>query len=272
MNIVIFGLAKSGTTALFYKIKKALPPDVVWLFEPHAFDAATIPTGRSVIAKILPFRIVNPADAESFAHFEKQILIVRDPRDRLISRVLYNIYHAEFCDDEQKVSTLMQLLARKEAAPQTVPLLELMTVIAELNGHEFSLKDWGDTYLEHSVKRPLDFHDRHPSVFLFKYEDMIDSRLAALEEYLQLKLEHATVVDAEVNRVTRTKSYGSWRDWFTPADVASFRPLLQPYLDRYYPNADWDLNPAPAIAAEHASCYIERLVNERRALNRLQSA
>jgi hypothetical protein len=38
MKIVIFGLAKSGTTALFYKIKNSLPPDTVCLFEPRSFD------------------------------------------------------------------------------------------------------------------------------------------------------------------------------------------------------------------------------------------
>lgn len=272
MNIVIFGLAKSGTTALYYKIKQSLPPETVCLFEPHAFDAAAIPKGPDVLAKILPFRIVQPADAGSFAHFEKQILIVRDPRDRLISRLLYNVYHAEFCDDEQKVNTLRRLLERKEAESRAVSVLELMTVIAGLNGQQFSLEEWASIYRQHSIKRPLDFHEQHPAVFLYKYEDMIDGRLHELEEYLQLKLEHVTVVDAEVNRVTRTKNYGGWRNWFTPADVDDMQPVLQPYLDRYYPAADWELNPAPTISAEHASLYIERLVNERRALNQLLSA
>jgi hypothetical protein len=272
MNIVIFGLAKSGTTALYYKIKQSLPPETVCLFEPHAFDAAAIPQGLSVLAKILPFRIVHPADAGSFANFEKQILIVRDPRDRLISRLLYNVYHAEFCDDEQKVSVLRQLLERKESDSRAVPVHELMAVIAELNGQLFSLDEWANSYRQHSIKRPLDFHEQNPAVFLYKYEDMIDGRLHELEEYLQLKLEHATVVDPEVNRVTRTKTYGDWRNWFTPTDVDHMRPVLQPYLDRYYPDADWELNPAQTISAEHASLYIERLVNERRALNQLLSA
>jgi hypothetical protein len=51
MTIVIFGIARSGTSALFYKIKHALPPDTVCLFEPRSFDQSTLRKRR--IASLL---------------------------------------------------------------------------------------------------------------------------------------------------------------------------------------------------------------------------
>ena len=36
-------------------------------------------------------------------------------------------------------------------------------------------------------------------------------------------------------------------------------------LDRFYPEACWELSQAPCIPVEFSSRYVERIVNERRA-------
>ena len=69
--------------------------------------------------------------------------------------------------------------------------------------------------------------------------------------------------------MVRTKGYGSWRSWFTPEDVAVLRPMLQPYLDRYYPGADWNLDPSPKLDPAHGSVYVKRLISEQRARRNL---
>jgi len=199
MKIVIFGLARSGTTALFYKIMNALPPDTVCLFEPHSFDQRTIRKKRirslltgtrkpTVLAKVLPFRPGNPADADSFSHFEKQILTVRDARDRLISRLLYGVYHSNFYHQNHKVNAFLQLLRRKEFEPQSVPVKTLLATFAELNCENFSFDDWATSHRHHSIQKPLDLHEQHGGFFLFKYEDMVDQRLDSLKDYLELKV------------------------------------------------------------------------------------
>ena len=43
-------------------------------------------------------------------------------------------------------------------------------------------------------------------------------------------------------------------------------PTMQPFLDRYYSVADWRLAAVFSIRAEHASGYVERIVNDKRAL------
>ncbi|HEX8852150.1 MAG TPA: hypothetical protein VF754_01610, partial [Pyrinomonadaceae bacterium] len=280
MKIVIYGLAKSGTTALFYKLKNSLPPDAVCLFEPQSFDPralkpkgikALVARGREpdVLAKVLPFRPSAPADADSFAHFDRHVLLIRDPRDRLISRLLYGVYHADFCGRDDKVTEFLALLRRKEDDPRSVSVKRLLAAFAELNGERFTFAEWAASHTEHSVRRPLEFHDRRGWLFLFRYEEMIDGRFAALEEYLGVSLKGDIAVPPELDRVRRTQSYGNWRDWLTEEDVECLRPVLQPFLDRYYSEADWELNPSPTIAPAHGSLYVARIVSDRRAALKL---
>lgn len=276
MKTVIFGLARSGTTALFYKLKNSLPPRTVCLFEPRRFDPRAVRAGgitsllargrgADVLAKVLPFRPDDPADADSFSHFDRQILIVRDPRDRLISRLLYGVYHSDFGRHDDKVKSFIEVLERKQAEPGSVPLIDLLAAFAGLNGESFDLDAWAAAHRRHAIKKPLDFHDAREGLFLFRYEEMVDRRFAGLEEYLGVALKGEASVAAEFSRVTRTKSYGGWRDWLTARDVEYLRPLLRPFLDRYYPEADWELRPSPSIPAEDGSLYVERIVNDRRA-------
>ena len=276
MRVVIYGLARSGTTALFYKIRDSLPRDAVCLFEPRAFDpraarrrllARLRRGGREpdVLAKVLPFRPSEPADVASFKGFDKQILLVRDPRDRVVSRTLYVAYHSTFYHRDAALSAFLGLLREKEADPRAVSLLELLETFARLNGDGFSFDDWAADYARHSVRAPLDFHDCHPGLFVCKYEEMVEGRLGALEAYLGLKLDRETAVPAEHSRVARTKARGNWRDWLTPEDVRRLRPVFGPYLERYYGGDDWDLSARPNISAEFGSGYVLRIVNERRA-------
>jgi hypothetical protein len=280
MRIVIYGLARSGTTALFHLIKNALPADAACLFEPRAFDPRAVNRGLlgrllggrrepDVLAKVLPFRPKEPADAESFSSFDKQVLIVRDPRDRVVSRLLYVVYHATFYQRDEPLRAFLGLLRRKEADPRSVSLGELLKTFAGLNGDEFSFDAWAAEHARHSVRAPLDFHDCRPGLFVCKYEEMIERRLGGLEEYLGLRLKGAAAVPAEHSRVARTRAYGNWRDWLTPEDVEYLRPVLRPYLERYYGGADWNLSERPAIRPEFCSGYVERIVNERRAADGL---
>ena len=64
MKIVIYGLAKSGTSALFYKLRNSLPPGTISLFEPTSYGPADrilyrLRAGRwapsHVIAMVLPW-------------------------------------------------------------------------------------------------------------------------------------------------------------------------------------------------------------------------
>jgi hypothetical protein len=79
------------------------------------------------------------------------------------------------------------------------------------------------------------------------------------------------IVPAPHDHVTRSKRHGQWRHWFTPEDVASFRPLMEPYLRQYGYSTDWTLAPDPVIRPDEASEYVVRPVRlgrRRRSLPR----
>lgn len=111
MKILIAGQAKSGTTALFYALKQTLPRKYTCLFEPRGYAAAN--RDECVLAKVL----INPSvKVEDFETFNKKILIVRDPRDNLVSRLLYAIYDQKFsADDDKSAFSLSGLSGSKEA-------------------------------------------------------------------------------------------------------------------------------------------------------------
>ncbi len=92
---------------------------------------------------------------------------------------------------------------------------------------------------------------------------MFDRRLGPLEQYLGFPLAPVDQVDAQFQRVTRTKAYGDWRNWFLPQDVAFFRPRFAEYMQATGYADDWDLPERPVISAKNASGYLMRLAEER---------
>ena len=122
---MIAGQGKTGTTALFFKIQQALPADTWCLFEPRTYEARAGHAGH-VLAKVL-IGFGRSVDVESFHGFDKKIILTRDPRDTLVSRVLYDIYNEPaICADAAKVASFMDLLRRKEADPRGTPLVDLI--------------------------------------------------------------------------------------------------------------------------------------------------
>ncbi|QAY79526.1 hypothetical protein [Sphingosinicella sp. BN140058] len=274
MRIVIYGLAKTGTTALFSKIRNSLPPTAICLFEPTALRGSIILRGRliaalrgdlspHVLAKVLPLGVMTPA-VERFDRFDKQILLVRDPRDRLVSRLLYDAYKPEFAASDRALAGFIQRLRAKEANPLSVPLTELIGCFPQRPSERFDLSIWASHYRFAMIERSFEFHDRRPDIQVFRYEDLVANRFAGLEAYLGFPLGGTDAVTPELGRVLRTRGAGAWRNWFTPEDIPQLEPLLQPYLDRYYPNADWRLAEAPSVERRHASDYVLRIANEQR--------
>jgi hypothetical protein len=255
-SVLIAGIARSGTTALFYKLKTAMPPATRCLFEPREFDPSRVSKAQDVLAKV----ILANTDMESFSSFTKKILLVRDPRDRIVSGCLYRVYNwPEFCSDETKVAEFVAKLRDKEAAPQSVSMLELIALCDRLGKPPRNP--------EHRTKTSLAaFHRDNPDYFTFRYEDLILGHFDSLSRYLGIQLSAETAqVPEERSRVGRSKESGQWRDWFTPADVEYFRPRFKPLMDCFGYEDDWTLAANPVVAPEHASSYLLRLVAERRA-------
>lgn len=277
MRIAIYGLSKTGTTALYSKLKEEMPRSTACYFEPGAHHLARlrrqqglarlgIGRSRPQLVKFLPFNPGAELMLDRFGSFDRAILITRDPRDRLLSDVLYRAYDSPIARDDAVMADYLGLLEAKERDPHSVALLALLE---RVYGPAFDLAAWQADYAARSIAQPLAFGAAHPELFQFRYEDLIERNFTALNAYLGLPLAGEVVVDQQLSRVIRTTGSGDWRNWFTLADIAALRPLLQPYLDRYYPEADWAVASVPQIDPRHGSGYVRRIVNERRAMDRL---
>jgi GT2 family glycosyltransferase len=249
-RILITGVGKSGSTALFHAVLKSLPPQTVTLFEPEnskkTLAADTLPP--VLVKSFIPF-------SENFNFFEKKILLVRDPRDNLISLLLYKPYNVigrGFPGEKEKafklVDTFIDLIKCKENSPLQVSVKELA--------------DHLDLLPQKRMNLISSYYATHPDVFILKYEDYIDNNLAKLEEYLQLKITNEVEIPENYMRITRSKKYGNWKNWFTSEDIAYFKPLMSNYLEQFGYSQDWDLASEPRLDPETGSRYIEKIVKE----------
>lgn len=248
LKIVIAGTGKSGTTALYYALKQSLPQDYVYKFEPVRYMPKR--AGEGVLAKVIIRNVQRPED---FDHFDKRIYLIRDPRDIIVSDLLYGIFNLKDPVDHEMLDHFLSGVEQKRCNPSSISLLELQARLFLL------FRTSRDNRHNHFLSTDA-FWSRNPNYFVYKYEDLIVGRFDELERYLGFKITFSGEVDARHRRVERTKEAGGWRDWFTPVDVEYYRPLVQDFLVKYDYELDWTLNPNPRIAAEHSTLYVQKML------------
>jgi hypothetical protein len=244
MKILVAGFGKSGTTGLYYLVKNSLPGDPFCKLEPRLDDL----TGDEVLVKSL-VGDVRPEnhlyELGAFGQFDKRLFIVRDPRDRLVSATLYSAATGRFKTRED-LDEWLELLAQKEADPGSVSLCDLRGL------HRGIL---GENYGRVQIDCCNDYDH-----CLVKYEDFIEGRIANAEEYLGFELTGTDDVDPIYNRVVRSKRAGNWRNWMTPDDVDTLKPLFAPFMEHFgYDCDDWRLNDEPVIESALSTDYVRRV-------------
>ncbi len=257
MRVCVVGMGKSGTTALVYAIRAAMPADTVLLFEPRTFVPVT---ARNAAAKVL-LHTKHPIPYPFYGQFDRLVLIVRDPRDVLVSRLLYRAYGAKSMHaDPGKLERYLDLLRAKEADPRSVSVLRINDVFQSMGGASAHSDEGRARMLADAIA----FHDAFPDCLAYKYETMVAGDFAPVAAYLSLDAGamNPAVPDA-LRRVERSRRAGNWRDWFCPEDVAHYRPLLSAYMRRYGYDDAWTLADTPVIRREECSEYVLRLVRER---------
>lgn len=262
MQILIAGLAKTGTTGLLYLLNNSLSRTPKLLFEPKTLPPELFAQHPDLLAKVI---IGDHLDVQSLLPFKHKITLVRDPRDRLVSALLYSQYHAGYLADDAKVGRVRELLERKERTPRAVSIGSILETLGEVSGKPARAASQV-RHLNRQMETFARYCEATPDALLYKYEDFVGAHYAALENYLGMPIQGQAIVPETLKRVERTKDSGGWRHWFTDEDVAAFRPILEPVLARYHYDAqDWSLAAEPVIEPQHASQYYIRLVEESRA-------
>lgn len=267
LHIALYGQYKTGTTALFYKVKQGLPPDARTLFEEPRYTPENGDEARWLLAKVILSMDESAlhVDLSSFRMFHRHVLLVRDPRDWLISGLLFLPQQAEaIYSNPARLEQVLELMRRKERDPAGLPVHRMIEAIGEgvwsaaperVSAWIAAQKDWFTRF-----ERAIGPH------FLLRYEELVDGAVEALSAYLGIALTgEPAEVPGDHSHVTRTRSYGGWRHWFTPQDVNLYSPLMQGFLDKYGYDMSWELDPAPRILPEHCSEYVRRTVARRRA-------
>ncbi|MBS3079633.1 sulfotransferase domain-containing protein [Candidatus Pacearchaeota archaeon] len=267
MKILIAGFAKTGTTGLFFKIRNSIGGEVRELFEVRNYQPMPDDNKKLVLAKVLIGAQNFEWDYKNYSFFDKKILIIRDPRDRFISYLLYKIMHSKFWNDEEKVSRFVDLLRKKEENPDSVSVLEIVKLFYELDGWYFDNAVFKNE-TTNQTNFMIDFLEEYQNFFILKYEDFIDGNLKKLEEYLGFELTGSSEVRKHFQRVVRTKSYDNWKNWFTKEDVEYFKPLFIVFMNHFGYAENWNLNENKIIHPEHCSKYLERIIKERFEINK----
>ncbi|MCY0915575.1 hypothetical protein [Massilia antarctica] len=255
MRCLIVGTAKSGTTALLYTVAQAMGGQPVVHMEDRISALQVLP--EHTVVKLLFEHESGPAISAFGAAFDKRILLVRDPRDNLISRLLYMVANSPaMLGDQPCLRVFCQLLQRKQQVPASVSLQQFPPMGKP---SEFLASSCAQiqALAAFAAGAGADWH-------ILRYEDLVAGRLDSVAAYLGLPVQAGARVDPQYQRVARTKGAGDWRHWFSGADVALLRPLLAPMMAALGYADDWTLAPQPHITPEHSWMYFERLVRERR--------
>lgn len=271
MRTVIYGLPKSGTTYLFSLLAEAMGrnKNLVESFEPrfidqnnrlHRNDGKFWDESDNMLVKILYADANKKSGWEgdkaltAFDSYDKKIFIIRDPRDRWISAFFYRWFHRHNPNPEDYIRAY-ELAKSKENNPASIPFYNL------LSSDSIFLKRWANDYRK-NLKILSNFINilRVKGWFVISYEDIVDEKWTGLENYLGFSLESKHGIRPSFMHVSRTKSYGNWRRWFTSEDVGFFSPIFNDFLaDQEYDSKDWNLENANSLPSAEGSEYMKRL-------------
>ncbi|GAA0619641.1 hypothetical protein GCM10009547_22690 [Sporichthya brevicatena] len=250
--IAVVGAAKSGTSALFAAVRNV--GDWLAIYEMNNERQLAFLTNHPApqrMTKILVRRVVERN--LNLAAFDKQVYLVRDPRDMLISWMLFRpLLHGSAHDDDFW-NEFVGTLRKKEADPASVSIADLEAI-----------------YLRRGLDMPFarrlrrGFSDQkhvltqYPDMHVLRYEDFLDGKVDAVSEYLGIPIATKVRLGEHSGYNERSKSAGGWRHWFTPGDVETYRELFDPQLAKYDYDLDWTLASDPQINPATSSEYLER--------------
>lgn len=264
-KISIIGIAKSGTSALYSSVKTALPAPRRILFEPNnAAELAYVTAHRNenALTKIMFGALEGQKyDPSLFTH---RIAIVRDPRDTIISSTLFRFNRLKLLNNKSLFLHLVSLFEKKEIDPQSISVHDILE--AAEKGEAQDMKDsFGGLLSKYSAY--LDREDQH----VLTFDQMVAGDFSTLNDYLGLTLLPPPPLDGWVSKISRKGTSGDWKNWFTPEDVAFFRPAMDPFIKKYGFDPEWELKEKPLIEPEYCSQYITRLTAARKVDPNLRS-
>jgi hypothetical protein len=262
---LVIGMNKTGTTIVASVLRKSIPGSMLGM-EPklvaHLEQHATMT--QPIVVKILyehwmqrPNLLTGIVRGETGFRPDRTVAIIRDPRDGLISALMYSVYaYVQNGATREQVNAWVDVLRGKEADPDKHSLLNLMESRARIFGigptPDFFFEAFA-SYSEWVAEESEYFH-------ILSYEDFVAGNVEELTAYLGVELSTSRDVDPGAQRVTRSRQAENWRVMMLPEDVAYWKERYGDILaDWGY--TDWDIRPEhtdPAVGSE----YVLRIADE----------
>lgn len=260
MKVLILTAGKTGSTALTYGIHAQLPDHKI-IFEPQSLKTIDYSVKNTVVKSL---RIVNWAnEREELFNYDKRILLVRHPFDRIISYLLYIPYNGRGFSNDYVSKRYLDLIRRKAENPRDVDTLEIINLLQDI----FSYKLLMLLSREHNKMLEL-FSQRTAIPFeLVKYEDFMGGINENLEQYLGISLPKGSKVEVADNfkRVSRRRKYGEWQTWFTANDINEIAPLFHDFNQEFdYRSTKIKADELSLIEPEYSYLYTLKVINEYR--------
>ena len=183
---MILGLAKTGSTGLYNNTKSALAAtgrDYYCLFEPTRPDPlqnlCRYAPDMPVLTKVMIAR--EPGLDVPYAHFSKRVTLVRDPRDMIVSFLLFRPFIRADAPWQQ-VQPFVDAIREKEADPASRSVQSLHALADTLGLASYRLERVAEY-----MRWQEELIDRH-DMFTVRYEDFIAGRPDDLDEQSILRI------------------------------------------------------------------------------------
>lgn len=262
--MLILGPSKTGTTGVYTSVRNAYRDaghEIRSFFEPkkteYVDNVFRLGGGVPVLIKVtMPEKIGFDPLA-----FDRRIMTVRDPRDTVISTLLFRplINRVIRRGDDAAIETFVAALRRKEADPASISVRELFDVAASVGiGGTAEGVMRGVIPKQISLMRELDFH-------VVKYEDFVVDELAGLSEYLGVSVRNVSAGSSTFfGHIARSGTHGDFLRWFRADDLEFFNELFRDGIEEFGYPLDVELDPSPVIDPATASEYVSSRYQQRR--------
>jgi hypothetical protein len=268
MNVLVIGRAKTGTTVIAKTIQNSMT-NTLFRMEPKSIFGFMEPPDANLITKIIfehwsatPHLRLALLNSELPVRFDRSIMIVRDPRDELISRMFYIAYGylKQGKITREKLQPWRDIVAQKETHPEQVTLKSMISVLNELLG----------VHINPELKNTFGYfkfvaaQSEKCRSLVVRYEDFIKGEVSNLEAYLGFPLTPERSTGQFNNRVFRTGTCDNWKSFFTPSDIEEFKALHHDEMQAMG-YTDWQLAEQPTLDPQHGSLYLDRIFDEAEA-------
>lgn len=269
-STLILGTAKSGTTALFYAVRAAMSratgQDLKGRFAPRDMDAFRRYFQSSGDPVFLCKALLGPTIRgmqRAVDRFDRRIVLSRDPRDNIVSRLLFMPPRLLFETDESKCGAYVDLIRKKQADPGSLSILSILRQLESMAGRRDLPKNFRDgATLPAKVIR-----DHGDSFWMFGYDELIEGRFERLNAFLGVEVTPEFEVDGQHGYVSRSKGSGEWRSWFLAEDIDYFVcEVADDYVAMGFDpseTADPNAQINPKTGSDYVQKQVDRLIASR---------